>query len=65
MKTTLNSQLIGSHMNKVKQNRNLISDALAYDFIVVVVANAPAGDVGREEVQEGEGGAQEGERRKG
>ena len=33
--------------------------------IVVVVANAPAGDVGREEVREGEGGAQEGERKKG
>ena len=33
--------------------------------VVVVVANAPAGDVGREEVREGEGGAQEGERRKG
>ena len=28
----------------------------------VVVANAPAGDVGREEVREGEGGAQEGEK---
>ena len=34
------------------------------DVVVVVVANAPAGDVGREEVREGEGGAQEGERRK-
>ena len=31
----------------------------------VVVANAPAEDVGREEVREGDGGAQEGERRKG
>ena len=35
MKTALNSQLIGSHMNKVKQNRNLITDALAHDFIVI------------------------------
>ena len=59
----LSTEVLAQTIGKLPKHH--VSASAKSRDVVVIVANAPAGDVGREEVREGEGGAQEGERRKG